>query len=128
MSFNATVICYCAVPSASNLREHWAVRARRVRSQRSAAVIALTRSEQARYVVDELRDMLPHATVHVTLERMGVRKLDDDNLRGALKAFRDGVADVLDLDDGDERIEWIYSQCKAVRTGVRIGLDVREVV
>ena len=46
----------------------------------------------------------------VTLTRIAPRKLDCDNLRGALKAVRDGVADWLGVDDGSERITWKYAQ------------------
>ena len=46
----------------------------------------------------------------VSLCRFGPKKLDDDNLRGALKAIRDGVSDALGIDDGDSRVRWEYDQ------------------
>ena len=43
----------------------------------------------------------------------GRRRLDDDNLAGALKPLRDAIAASAGLDDGDPRIRW---QCGQVRT------------
>lgn len=60
----------------------------------------------------------------VTLTRVGPRTLDTDNLAGALKGVRDGVADALGIDDGDPRITWCYDQRKGTY-GVQI--DVRMV-
>lgn len=81
--------------SESNQREHWAKKARRVKTHRYTA-----------------RMMCPHVKppVIVTLTRIAPRKLDDDNLRGALKAVRDGIADRLGVPDNDPRIEWRYWQ------------------
>jgi hypothetical protein len=60
----------------------------------------------------------------VMLSRVAPRKLDDDNLRGALKAVRDGVADALGLDDRHPLIEWHYAQDRAGprEIGVRITI------
>lgn len=41
--------------------------------------------------------------------------LDDDNLRSALKAVRDGVALALGVDDGDRRLVWHYAEKRAPR-------------
>lgn len=46
----------------------------------------------------------------VRLTRLSPGTLDDDNLRGALKAVRDGVADRLGVDDRDPRVTWEYAQ------------------
>lgn len=41
----------------------------------------------------------------------GTCELDDDNLRGSLKAVRDGVADRLHVDDGDKHaVRFFYAQ------------------
>jgi hypothetical protein len=48
------------------------------------------------------------------------KTLDDDNLRGCLKAMRDGVADWLGVQDNDPRITWRYDQRKADAWGVEI--------
>lgn len=55
--------------------------------------------------------LLEHSAVRVTLTRLAPSSgLDDDNLRGALKAVRDGVADALRIDDRDPRVTWEYEQ------------------
>ena len=46
----------------------------------------------------------------ITITRIGPRKLDSDNLAGSAKHVRDGVADWLGIDDGDERLTWEYAQ------------------
>jgi hypothetical protein len=58
--------------------------------------------------------------VVVRLTRIGPRKLDSDNVAGACKATRDGVADWLGVDDGDEsRVRWVYAQERGAY-GVRV--------
>jgi hypothetical protein len=44
------------------------------------------------------------------LVRIAPRALDDDNLRGALKAARDGVSDAMGVNDRDPRVTWLYGQ------------------
>ena len=85
------------VPSKLNLREHWAAasdRAKRVRSN-------------TRLVAPRLRGPAP---LCVKLTRYGFRKLDGDNLQGALKAHRDAVAAWLRIDDASPLVEWLYEQ------------------
>jgi hypothetical protein len=48
----------------------------------------------------------------ITLTRIAPRKLDTDNLTRSLKAVRDGIADALRIDDGNERLSWHYRQEK----------------
>lgn len=64
----------------------------------------------------------PPCSVH--LVRLGGRELDDDNLRSALKAVRDQVADELGLEnDRDPRVEWTYAQEPGGKSaGARIEL------
>lgn len=50
------------------------------------------------------------ARVRVTLIAVRQKRLDDDNLAGGFKALRDAIAESLCIDDGDERIEWVYRQ------------------
>jgi len=85
--------------STANKREHWAARHRRTQPQRKAAAL-LSKS-----LVRELRPALV-----VTLTRVAPRSLDDDNLRGALKSFRDGVASALRVDDRTPLVRWEYGQ------------------
>lgn len=48
--------------------------------------------------------------VRVTLIAVRQKRLDDDNLAGGFKALRDSIAESLGIDDGDDRVEWIYRQ------------------
>lgn len=108
------MICEFTIPgsfqSVANLREHWSARAKRAKKHREGAVwltwhhVGLTLAA----------DVIAHGgTVHLT--RYAPRRLDDDNLAGALKATRDGIAAALGVDDGDERVQWRYAQgrCKS---------------
>lgn len=84
--------------SEANTRGHWSKRAKRAAEQRAVCHMA-TRAGG------------PHPLpAIVTLTRIAPRELDDDNLRGALKAARDGVADAFGIDDRDPRVSWRYGQ------------------
>lgn len=60
--------------------------------------------------------------LRVTLTRQAPRLMDDDNSVSALKAVRDEVALLLRLDDGDERLRWVYAQRKGP-WGVEIVIE-----
>lgn len=64
------------------------------------------------------------------MTRVGPKMLDSDNLEGALKAVRDGIADGLGLsDDADGGvIEWRRSEQEKSKThkGVSIEIEVLE--
>lgn len=97
--------------SESNARGHWASRARRACEQRAVVRFALLPS----LIGIRLAHVWPHQTkasphFDVLLTRIAPRDLDDDNLRGALKACRDGVADALLLDDRSPWLTWVYAQ------------------
>lgn len=87
------------LPSAANLREHWAARAKRVKVQRLAVAYYLGGGGPR-----------PPFPVVVTLTRIAPRALDGDNLQGAFKGPRDEVARWLGVPDNDPRIEWRYDQ------------------
>jgi len=87
--------------SETNRREHWAKRASRVKQHRLATWASLR-------AADTGRKLLGH--IVVTLTRIAPRRLDDDNLRSALKACRDGVADWLGVDDRSPLVKWLYAQ------------------
>ena len=87
--------------SESNTRGHWSARAKRSKNARGLAQIVL-RSALGVRPID-----LP-LTVRIT--RISPRGLDDDNLRGALKAVRDGIADYLAIDDRSPLVTWDYAQ------------------
>lgn len=101
--------------SEANTRGHWTGRqgrARRARGEtRMRVQLALPRRPRT------------IAAVRALLVRFGPRRLDGDNLQGALKAVRDGIADGVGLDDGDRRWTWSYEQrsgAPAVRAEVEI--------
>jgi len=95
------------VISESNSRCHWAVKAKRVKEQRTSAAVYI-RFGLMKFQRDG-KDILPPFSV--TLTRIGKRLLDGDNLQGAFKATRDGIADALKVNDGDVRmVEWKYAQ------------------
>lgn len=118
------------LPSASNMREHWAAKHRRVKAQREATRLVL-KTKPIRWVSDAsgrvaYAPMLAHwsvARLAITLTRVSPRKLDDDNLRGAFKACRDEVAAHFGVDDADPRIVWRYAQERGPAC-VRISFDV----
>ena len=96
-----------------NAREHFMGRSKRVRRERNAAFL----------VTPFLH--LPAALV-VTLTRISPGHMDShDNLRGALKAVVDGIADKLGIRDNDPRVQWRYAQeaCAKRQFGVRIELE-----
>ena len=86
-----------------NAREHWRTRSARVKRERGLARVMCSQLAK------------PTAwPVLVVLTRIGPRRLDTDNLASSAKAVRDGVADWLGVDDGDEsKVLWAYEQ----RTG-----------
>lgn len=91
--------------SLTNQREHWRTRARRAKSQRHIG--ELTVKAALRSSGEVLR-----FPVTVTITRIAPRVLDDDNLAGAAKSVRDGVADALGVDDRDPRVRWAVAQRK----------------
>lgn len=97
--------------SEMNARGHWSARARRMKTARRAAYA-----------------MCPPAALPcaVRLVRVSAGTLDDDNLRGALKGVRDGVADRLGVPDNDPRIEWQYGQEKGRRGEYAVRIEIIE--
>ena len=83
--------------SVANVREHWGKRAGRTKAHRNAG----------RLFCRHLGFPLP-VTVRIT--RIAPRPLDDDNLRSACKALRDGIADALGVDDRSPLVTWEYEQ------------------
>lgn len=101
--------------SAINAREHWAVRAKRVKSERIATAWALRGACSEGLIKRE-----PIVRLTRLMGPRG-RMLDDDNLRSALKSVRDSVAEWLRADDADERITWVYAPPeRAAQWGVRV--------
>jgi len=106
--------------SEANIRCHWAVGAKRAKHQRMVA---------AAFTTDAMRSNWKHMSgfkhIRITVTRMGVRKLDSDNLAISFKHGRDGVADGLCVNDGDDRLEWIYKQEKSKQYSVMVELDIQ---
>lgn len=109
--------------SEANARVHWSARAKRARSQRQASKLI---------TASHLRGLdwraFKHLPLTITLTRMSPRKLDSDNLAGAFKAVRDGIADALGIDDGSDRLEWVYAQQKSKLVGVQVDIEVVRLV
>jgi hypothetical protein len=97
--------------SEMNGRDHWTVRSRRAKAARRCAFHMVSKHP------------LPCI---VTLTRLSPGTLDDDNLRSALKATRDGIAEKLGADDRPgSGIEWRYGQeiCRRGDYGVRVEIE-----
>lgn len=141
--------------SGSNGRQHWAARGREVGEHRTGANVAVVHAIQAlghgyraevyrRSPQGTPRSLIARIhgcgrTTHedtiyparrVTLTRIhpagrAIRD-EDDNLRAAFKATKDGVADALGLDDASRnqggRIEWVYNQIVGP-WGIRITIE-----
>jgi len=97
--------------SEANKREHWAVKAKRTRQQRTLAEKVCSANPDSY--------SLP---VLVKLTRVGKRRLDDDNLSRSFKAIRDGIADSLDIDDGSEHIRFFCNQEIGKEYHVKVGI------
>lgn len=108
-----TVMLPVKTISEANARCHWAAKANRAKRQRHVAR-ALTAAHP-----------LP---VVVTITRYSAGTLDDDNLRSALKAVRDGIADRLGVPDNDPRVRWCYAQARCTRGefGVQVRMEPAE--
>lgn len=103
--------------SEANMREHWAVKAKR-KKQHTQVAAMLTRSAFSGVVGK------PPLPLCITLTRHGKRRLDPDNLAGSFKGIQDGIAKALGVDDGDERLTWVYDQRKGcVDLGVRVSIE-----
>jgi hypothetical protein len=85
--------------SEANAHTHWRARYKRAREQRDTVQIVLRATAAP-----------PGLPCAVTMTRIAPRALDDDNLVGALKHVRDGVADWLCINDRDSRVSWTCAQ------------------
>lgn len=100
--------------SEANLRDRWDTR-KRTKTNREAVWMWLRAHHAAKF------HSLP---ARIKLTRYGKGILDDDNLRPALKAVRDGVAQAFGIDDGNTfYYRWEYDQVKAPHYGVRIEIE-----
>ena len=112
-----------------NEREHWAVRAKRVKAERTEARLSVL---SALGTMNALRKACGWATGEsrlpavVTLTRIAPRPLDDDNAIAGMKAARDGVADALGIDDADPRVTWRYAQAKGTPKEYALTIQIEE--
>ena len=105
--------------SAANAREHWAVKAKRNKTERTAIRAYFSTCPPSLRSTD--------APLVVSLCRFGKRLLDDDNLAGSFKAIRDEVAASLGRDDGPKAgIRWVYSQQTAKDYWIEIEVKADE--
>lgn len=105
-----------ATVSELNSRDHWRKRSARAKLQRQQTKLTILSEQFAKKANLEM-------PLRVTLTRLSPRYLDSDNLQGAFKHVRDGVADAVGVDDRDPRYDWQYRQLKAERKGVRIVIE-----
>ncbi|MES2415115.1 MAG: hypothetical protein V4614_15015 [Pseudomonadota bacterium] len=99
--------------SVLNTREHHQQRARRAALHRRTA-----------FMMMKSWGTPPALPMTITMTRISVGTLDDDNLASAFKAARDGVADWLGVDDGDTRITWVRKQKKGKRLEYGVIVEV----
>lgn len=107
MKSDSTIIRFTLpleVVSEANQRGHWAKHHKRKQAHRWIA---------CQYTKVWLWTELGGRVCVVTLTRVKgprQRDFDDDNLRSAFKAIRDGIADAIGIDDGSKGIRWEYAQ------------------
>jgi crossover junction endodeoxyribonuclease RusA len=89
------------IVSEANCRDHWRVKAKRVKAHRTTTQTMLRSAYGAPSWAGPLV---------ITLTRIGPRDLDTDNCIGGFKAMRDGIADWLGINDGDKAATWNYEQ------------------
>lgn len=98
-----------------NPREHWAVRAKRVKTERSK-------------VARRMPPKRPGPLLEVTLTRCAPRSLDlGDNLASSMKGVRDQVATWLRIDDASPLVRWVYQQDKAPLGAECVRIEVKAV-
>lgn len=113
--------------SEANMREHWAVKARRKRDHTQTSML-VARSQLAKAGVQAsgwVPLTLANGGIRITMTRLGVRALDTDNLAGALKGVQDGIAKALGVDDGDPRLEWVYRQEKGSKRSFGVVVEIK---
>lgn len=92
-----------------NVREHWRVRAKRVKAERESTAWVLTRQSK------------PALPCTVSFTRVGPSNgLDDDNLSSGFKGIRDEIAKWLGIDDRDPRVKWECDQRRGKEWSVEV--------
>jgi len=99
--------------SGMNAREHWRVRAKRVKLERSAThwrLVACKASAPALPCTVKLTRLAPSSG------------LDSDNLQSSQKGIRDEIAKWLGIDDKSPLVTWEYAQRRATSYGVEVEI------
>jgi hypothetical protein len=110
------------VRSEANQRCHWAVRKRRFDTQNLALRAVIGEAGMCEWLDGMGLRVRQGESVVVTWTHIG-RRMDSDNLAGSMKALRDELAKWLAVDDGDERITWVYRQEQGSTPGVRVRIE-----
>ena len=101
-----------------NGRNHWAVLAKAKKLARGDALL-LTQSAICSQGKPDLGDKIP---VRITFYPPDNRRRDDDNMVASFKAYRDGIADALGVDDRCFRPHYFFEDAaKPGRVTVEIG-------
>jgi hypothetical protein len=111
------------VKSEANTRGHWRASAARKKHQRQTAAAMVS------FVRPALRAHDVVYGVVVTMIRVysgRERPFDSDNLAGAFKAVRDGIADAFGIDDGLPFYDWQVRQEKGAISGTRVEIVGRQ--
>lgn len=98
-----------------NRREHWAVAASRAKKERQTTRLCV------RCAIRPISGDL-NGHYKITLTRFGKRKMDGDGVQASFKHVRDGIADALGINDGDDRLEWVYAQCSSKKYYISINI------
>lgn len=105
-----------ALPSRANASSPgaWRAHAAKYKSQRAVGVLI------GKAAMRECAASLKLERLAVRITREAPRLLDDDNAVSCAKSLRDGLADALGVDDGDERVTWLVAQAKAKTPAVLV--------
>lgn len=105
--------------------QHWSKRKRRADSQQGAIYWAYRTATGPNWKLFASKPFASARPLVVTLTRIAPRAIDDDNNVAGCKAVRDAVAELLEADDGDSRITWIYRQERGTprKYAVRVRIE-----
>lgn len=113
------------VVSEANLSQNRFARGRRVKEQRGVAAMLMRAHLPTPRPTPPMTITMTRLYPDHNVGRSRSQRMDDDNLTRSLKATRDGIADALGFDDGDERVEWICEQraCPGDNHGVQVTIE-----
>lgn len=100
-----------------NDRGHWSKKYKKAKSEKDSACL-MCRSTLA------MAGVRPSFPAIVTMTRHSAGHLDTDNLAGAFKAVRDGIALALGIDDGGTLVEWRYDEAKVKRRDFGVSVKI----